>query len=263
MSKSVLNRFILVLSVGLIGFFAININNNVYAFNEKSHRHITRSAYEAYVGLDEQALSDEKLKKVSDFFKKNESSYKQLLEDYSVQPDKDENQGSYKFHFYNPITETNYMNEKESSLVRFKSHFRNAVDNYSDGDKKEAYCELGRCIHFLEDINAPVHTAYQHPRDSIIKLPIHVSFEKKCDEICDQCKFKVLSGDLTYYDLNTLDIIARSAAILSSDSFYYLDGNNYNKEKIDEVEISKNSIFNAQKKVSGVLYKFFEEVNEY
>ena len=106
----------------------------------------------------------------------------------------------------------------------------------------------------MEDMNAPVHTAYEVPSDSVSKLRLHVEFEKVCDAVCEDCKLELIPESLKYYEVNSLDGIARSAATLSADNFYYLEKRKESKEKI-----SKQAISNAQKKVSGILYRFSKE----
>lgn len=233
------------------------------AFNDITHKYITKSSFETLAQMGDETPSDNELscedlseiRDVSEFFKGDADDYEELFVNYSVQPDIDEIQGIYKYHFYNPVTETNFMNEKESALERFKSHFEKAVALYKEDSKTESYQELGRAVHFMEDMNAPVHTAYELPSDSVAKLRLHVEFEKVCDTVCEECVLNLALPSLKYYEINSLDSIARSAATLSADNFYYLE-----KRKADKEKISKQAISNAQKKVSGILYRFSKEV---
>lgn len=231
----------------------------IHAFNDISHKHVTKTSFEAFTKSEPASKNRDhkEFKYVSDFFKNDETDYKELFVDYSIQPDIDENQGVYKYHFYNPVTKSNFMNEEESALTKFKEHFNKAVSSYKKGEKVKSYQELGRAVHFMEDMNTPVHTAYEIPLDSVKKLPLHMNFEKICDSICGECGFDVIPDTLCYYQINSLDTIANAAATLSADNFYYLEN-----QKMDKKVIAKNSIKNAQEKVSGVLYKFFKEVSE-
>lgn len=260
---------------------------NAEAFNETSHKYITKTVFESIIvsksdnlsgkdscelpndlsegGTEEDIcelpddLSEEGTEKdICEFFNflKNLQFYKELIIEYSNQPDIDENQGVYKYHFYNLIIEANFMNEKESALTKCKNHFNKAIEFYKDGNKTEACQELGRSIHFMEDMNTPVHTVYDQPTDAIFKLALHIDFEKECDNVCEECKLKVVPEELDYYQVNSLDTIANSAATLSADNFYYLENG-----KIDKKTIAKNAVSNAQKKVLGMVYKFFSEVS--
>ena len=120
------------------------------AFNDIAHKYITRSSYDAFVCMEDNGANSKNspdVTGVSEFFKNDEEDYKELLVKYSVQPDIDETQGMYKYHFYNPVTETNFMNEKESALVRFKKHFENAVTFYRRATKARHIRNLvGQCI---------------------------------------------------------------------------------------------------------------------
>lgn len=240
-----------------LGFFSLFVAD---AFNDTAHQYVTKTSFEAFSEMDcddDICESYPKLAEASELFKKDEKEYKELFVTYCIQPDKDETQGIYKYHFYNPITETNFMNEKESALKRSKDHFEKAVSNYKIGDKNMAYQELGRAVHFMEDMNTPVHTAYELPSDSVKKLQLHVDFEKVCDRLCGECKLELVPGSMKYYETNTFDTISRSAATLSADNFYYLEN-----KKIDKEKLARYAVLNAQKNVSGILYRFFIEVSQ-
>lgn len=254
MLKKILIKKIMpvVLGLGIFSLFSAG------AFNDTAHTYVTRTSFEALCKMnpdDNVRRKYPNLAKASEFFKKDEKEYKELFITYSIQPDRDETQGIYKYHFYNPITETNFMNEKESALKRSKDHFEKAVSSYKAGDKNMAYQELGRSVHFMEDMNTPVHTAYELPSDSVKKLQMHVDFEKFCDRLCSECELELVPQSLKYYEINTFDTISRSAATLSADNFYYLEN-----KKMDKEELAKYAVSNAQKNVSGIMYRFFIEV---
>lgn len=243
-----------ILTLGVFSLFGAG------AFNDTAHKYVTKTSFEAFSDMncdDDTRKNYPNLAGASEFFKKDEKEYKELLVSYSTQPDKDETQGIYKYHFYNPITETNFMNEKESAYKRSKEHFEKAVGNYKNGDKNMAYQELGRSAHFMEDMNTPVHTAYELPSDSVKKLPLHVDFEKYCDKFCPECKLELVPQSLKYYETNNFEAISRSAATLSADNFYYLENGKLGKE-----QLAKNAVSNAQKNVSGIMYRFFTEISK-
>lgn len=228
----------------------------VCGFNSSTHRRVTS------VGLENIAkMNDELLKKKNEkiLFNKKEENYWKIVEDFSIKPDEDENQGAYKYHFYNFINEKNYMGERDSALTRCKEHFQNAVKNYKQNNKKKAYEELGRALHFIEDLNTPVHTVYQMSYEAVVKFPLHVKFEKECDDICKECNIRVNFDNMKYYDVNSLDTICKSSAVLSENNFSKLE------EKISKskfIRIAKNAVYNAQEKVTGILYKFFNEIKK-
>lgn len=243
-----------VLSFGIFSLFGAG------AFNDIAHKYVTKTSFEAFseMNLDNNIRENyTNLVRASELFKNDEKEYKDLFVTYSTQPDRDETQGIYKYHFYNPITETNFMNEKESALKRSKEHFEKAVSNYKSGNRNMAYQELGRSVHFMEDMNTPVHTAYELPSDSVKKLQLHVDFEKVCDSLCSECKLELVPESLRYYETNNFDTISRTAATLSADNFYYLEN-----KKMDKEKLAKYAVSNAQKNVSGIMYRFFTEVSK-
>lgn len=228
-------------------FFAVRFDIN--AFNGYTHRYITRSGLENISKLY-------KNKKESNIFSKSDKHYWDTIIEYSLKPDEDEVEGAYKYHFYNFLTGQNFSNEKDSALTRLTSHFENAVREYKNKNKKEAFQELGRSIHFMEDLNTPVHTVYSSFKDAILKFPLHVMFEKKCDEICDSVKAEILEKNMDYYEINSLETIGKSSSILSENNFYGLE------DKSDSYfyKVASNAVLNAQERVTGMLYKFFKRV---
>lgn len=244
-------------------FFGMMIFSSfgVSAFNDITHKYVAKTSFEAFSentlvnDNSESSNISEDFKKAVSFYRDDEKDYKELFVRFSIQPDIDETQGIYKYHFYNPITETNFMNEKESALTKFKEHFKKAVSFYRDGEKEDSYKELGRAVHFMEDMNTPVHTAYEMPSDSVLKLRLHVDFEKVCDQVCEECSLEIIPESLGYYAVNSLDSISRSSSTLAADNFYYLES-----KKEDEETLAKYAVSNAQRKVSGILYRFFKEV---
>ena len=174
---------------------------------------------------------------------------------YCTRPDEDEIDGAFKYHFYNPATEKNFMGEDDSALERCKNHYNNAVTQYKAGDKKAAFEALGRALHYVEDLNTPVHTNNQDVLDSAFNLPFHVSFEDRCQEIQSTVTTSLLKSEFRYYKLNTIENIAKSCAYLANDNFYALY-----KEFLPKDVVAANAIKNAQKTVAGLLYKFYLDV---
>ncbi len=222
--------------------------NKALAFNSDTHKNVTQTSLKIISEINREKFS---------VFNKEDERYWDLVAEYSVKPDEDENQGAYKYHFYNPITQRNFMGEKKSALSKCVLHFNDAVDYYKKGNKDMAYQELGRSIHFLEDLNTPVHTAYDLPSDAVIKFPLHVRFEKVCDKICAGCLATIPMESLKYFEINELETIAKSCSVLSADNFYYLE----NVSEVKEENLARNAVLNAQHKVTGLCYKFFEQIN--
>jgi len=234
--------------------------STAFAFGSDTHEAVTRYGLGDILSLYNEAGSDivnncnEKI--VLDEITKD---YKDIIVSGSLKPDDDENKGGFKYHFYNPITERNYMGEKETAVYKCKTHYEAALKNYEMGKKDVAYDELGRAIHFLEDSNTPVHTGYDNPSDSVIKLPLHVRFEKTCDIINNECKAIITKDALNYFTANSVETIAIASSILAQDNFYRLDNDVDNNEN----EIAKDTVLNAQRKVIGLIYKFIFDASKH
>lgn len=217
------------------------------AFNSNTHRYVTEQG----LGLVTQINSHKNI------LNEDDKKYFDTIADYSLKPDEDEIEGAYKFHFYNPATETNFMGEKNSALAKCNMHYNNAIKAYKDNNKPFAFQELGRAIHFMEDLNTPVHVGYNLPTDAVLKFPLHVRFEKVCDNINKGCAAEISRESLKYFKANSVSTIAKSSAVLASGNYYRLN-NKVGKES-DE-ELAKNSVLNAQYRITGLLYKFFDQV---
>lgn len=178
------------------------------------------------------------------------------LYEYCVRPDFDENNGIFKWHFYNPATEKNFMGETTSALTKFRDHYDEAVKAYKVGQEKKSWEELGRSLHFLEDINTPVHTNSQKLSDAISQLLFHTNFEKLCTEVQEDYCAEMTRGQMMYYLYNSTTQIAKSSANLANDNYYAMM-----HKTATQTEIAGNSIINAQKSVAGVLYKFYQDIN--
>ena len=261
-----------------LGTAFLTLGTHILAFNSQTHSYVTSTSLEILSKLSEYLYKSGKMDKEEyEISKQLADNYKDHIINYSLKPDEDENQGAYKYHFYNPDTERNFAGEKETALKKYKIRFENAIrgcleatllkslGGYDDAlnknkeDLKLTYDlifeELGRSIHFLEDLSTCVHSGYDKPTDAVFKFPLHVEFEKKCDLVSNECYAVIPAESLRYYEVNLLEDIAQNTAVLSLDNFYRLE----NIETKDYNNLAKNAVLNAQKRVVGVLYKFVKE----
>ncbi len=93
----------------------------------------------------------------------------------SLLPDTDENEVIlFLGHFYNPDTQKNYVGSTTNTArTNAEKHFKAAVLSASYGAMDEAYEHLGRCLHYVQDVNVPHHAA-----NVIGTNPSHSSFEE-------------------------------------------------------------------------------------
>lgn len=231
--------------------------NNVIGFNSATHEYVTSSSLEFIKEKSSEILGEERKfsEKENSILKEISEEYKNHIIEYSLKPDEDENQGAFKYHFFNPVTERNFLGERKTALSKFEEHFEQALEEYKEGNSANAYEQLGRAIHFLEDLSTAVHTGYENPTDSVVKFPLHVSFEKKCDTVSNECKPNITTECLDYYEFNLPENIAKSIAFLSTDNFYRLE----HVVLEDENELPRNAVLNAQNRITGIIYKFIKE----
>ncbi len=240
---------------------------NVYGFDGPTHKYVTETSLSILhdigrttenVESDENTKSDkdgENAKSIySDFYT---DEVRDIILEYCVKPDEDETEGGFKWHFYNPATELNFMGEKESALTKFIKHYNAAIENYKTGYTTEAFQEFGRSLHFVEDLSTPVHTNYENFMDAGMKLSMHVEFEKRCVAVQDTCVATVKEENLKYYLNNTKKIIGKACAYLSADLFYSLE-----HKLLPQDIIAKHSVLNAQKVVVGLLNRFHHEITQ-
>lgn len=221
------------------------INVKVSAFSSETHQYTTQR------GL---AILDDVLGgKYSSFYTQED---REQIYTYCTRPDEDEIEGAFKYHFYNPATEQNFMGEDDSALRRCTGHYDKSTYYYKSGNREAAFEELGRALHFLEDLNTPVHTNNQDLFDTAFNFTFHVSFEDKCKDIQSRVISSLLRKEFRYYEINTVENIAKSCAYLANDNFYALY-----KKLLPRELVAENSIKNAQKAVAGILYKFYLDVN--
>lgn len=221
------------------------VNLYTWAFSSETHQYTTQRGFKI---LDE-VLGGE----YSKFYTQDDRTQ---VFTFCTKPDEDEIDGAYKYHFYNPATEKNFMGEDDSALARCKSHYNRAIYYYKNGNREDAFEELGRSLHFLEDLNTPVHTNNQDLLDTAFNFTFHVSFEDKCKNIQNRVVSSLLKKEFRYYEINSVENIAKSCAYLANDNFYALYEN-----LLPRNIVAENSVKNAQKAVAGILYKFYLDVN--
>jgi len=240
-------------------------SHNIFSFNSDSHSYVTVSSVDNIFDLHKNMYKNKKIsKKQFKITRKIFEEYPDFIKEYSIKPDEDENQGAYKNHFYNPDTEANFVGEKDSSALKKSiEHFNSAkkeyINSYKNNSKNydKSIEELGRAIHFAEDISTAVHSGYDETVDSVFKLSLHMRFEKLCDEICKTCKTRVLEESLKYYEVNSLDNILHAGSTISSDNFWRLENIEHGVKFARE---ARGSLRNAQQNVVGLIHKFTYEV---
>ena len=94
-------------------------------------------------------------------------------------PDTDEREPAFVGHFYDPDTQKNYVGSAANTArTNAEKHFKAALLSASNGAMDEVYEHLGRCLHYVQDVNVPHHAA------NVTNIPniSHALFEKHAFE---------------------------------------------------------------------------------
>lgn len=92
----------------------------------------------------------------------------------SLLPDRDEDDGAFVGHFYDPDTKKNYNGKTDNTArTNAERHFDVALFAAENGAMDEAYEHLGRCLHYVQDANEPHHAA-----NKLAVISTHRQFEE-------------------------------------------------------------------------------------
>ena len=256
----------------LVGIVFLGFPTGSLAFDAYTHQHTTKCGLEILAS----SMGDE----YANFFDENMS---QVVYQYCTMPDQDEIQGSFKYHFYNPDTGKNFMGEKESSLFKLNEHYEMAVKNYKINNKQKAFEELGRALHFLEDLNTPVHTNNQNFMDAGKNVLSHVAFEKICNKVADSFNESYIDQDRggLHSNLSREKPIKQNLSLAQlynsthSRELYTNRSNEFNlsfeqnhsneslnKKKQEEVNIKDQNLINKHLYMDAVLYEETEDEDD-
>lgn len=97
-----------------------------------------------------------------------------LLAKYLAYPDTIGWLAGYAGHFYDPTTEANYLNSSSNTAkTNFVKYYSNAKKDYNASTPESSFKELGKALHFIQDVNEPHHAA-----NVIAGISTHSDFEK-------------------------------------------------------------------------------------
>lgn len=178
------------------------------------------------------------------------AGYRSKLVRGSVLPDDDEKDGNFVWHFYGPDG-TNYLGGSVTAYTKCIDHYNRAVSLYNAGSKSAAMEELGRALHYLQDVNEP-----HHAMNKVAVLTNHIGFEKEAEENRTSYALTGLTSSI-YSDANnslgtTIDYYARIAR-----GWYDKAASS---SANDRASAAGSCMRNAQRATATVLYKFMMEV---
>lgn len=213
------------------------------------------NSHEQFTKQSLKILQNDKGQAVSSFY----NSYKNILLEYCVKPDKDETGYAFAYHFYDPNTNKNYLPSavpasKTTALVKFKEHMKNAVNNYKT-NKQLSMQELGRALHFLEDANVPHHAA-----NLIGGVTSHSQYEKYIEK--DETKYFVNTSKaydkFSNYSFENYYIALFNECARYANSFK--DKAKSYKEADWDV-VARPTLKLCQEDMASLLYRFEKEVS--
>lgn len=175
------------------------------------------------------------------------SEYIDYLNDGVVWADQDFKSSN---HFYNPNTKRGLYGSSNAKKECI-SYYKSAIQNYMEGDIKEAMFYLGAACHLVQDLTVPQHA-------NVELLHNHRSFENWVIKMYKRHhKFSVYEDGIylntvtEYIDLNSYTAINA-----------YKKYNQIKNEHIRFFRITSIILTMAQKTTAGVMYKFFYDIQK-
>jgi hypothetical protein len=172
------------------------------------------------------------------------------------------------WHFYHadrssPFFGMNYWRNRHhehTAKSRMIFWYDSGVENYRRGNSVGAYQDLGKALHYLQDLNSPPHTGdtAANTREAGNLATQHLLFENLADRMRD--RFRVSTGGLYTNRWNNLSVIADTAASYS----FNLYGWAYNfNDTIANTDAIRLSLQRSQRDSAGLIYRFFNDVAGY
>lgn len=153
-------------------------------------------------------------------------------------------------HFYNPYTKRGLYGNSNAKKECI-SYYTQALNEYFNGDIKDAFFYLGAACHLIQDLTVPHHA-------NVRLLDNHRSFENwviKMYKIHDE--FKLSKGGI-YLNSLKFYIDYNSKKSLKIYEKYH----NIKDQKKQFYNISAISLIIAQKTTAGVMYKFYYDIQK-
>lgn len=184
----------------------------------------------------------------------------------SAMPDEDEDDQAFAGHFFDPDTENNYLgNNDYTASTNAVEHFYDAMDAVEANNENLAFEEIGRCLHYVQDINVPHHAANIHVAYPLYGLS-HSAFENfaydKCEDEADPdytgepylSEFtSIASSNYTTAQNKTVKKLVKEAATTAKSRITYVQ--NVASQSNWPTE-ARSALQNAARYSAMVLYRF-------
>lgn len=174
-----------------------------HSWGTSTHEKITKKAF--------QLLGDDK-PEASAFYLKRFAQYRPQIAAGAVDPDWTEKamgthyyiypgSGKNKGQYYKGATLT--LNPGVTARTRLEEHLSSAKTQFCTKNYLTAFLELGRALHYLEDIGCPAHSGGIQYR--VIRKNVHALFEELVDRSRIK-EFRIVSNENVYRDFETRDL---------------------------------------------------------
>ncbi|PEZ06433.1 phospholipase [Bacillus sp. AFS018417] len=101
--------------------------------------------------------------------------------------------GTYASHFYDPDTGKTYIPFAKQAKETGTKYFKLAGEAYQNQDMKQAFFYLGLSLHYLGDVNQPMHAA------NFTNLSYPMGFHSKYENFVDTIKDNYIVSDSNGY----------------------------------------------------------------
>ena len=178
------------------------------------------------------------------------STYASTIMQGADLPDKDEIGFLFAGHFFDPYTQENFLGSKtDTAFTNFMEHYDEAVSLYST-DRTSAFTELGRALHYLQDVSEPHHASNL---DATISN--HSEFEKYADEHRASYYTYTMSNDSYEYGLNTDE-----GSMFFNFAYYAYDFADDAQVTSKYNSVASDTMKKAQRNTACILWRFGNEV---
>ena len=185
----------------------------------------------------------------------------ETLSDESAWPDKFGWTTLYADHFYDPDTGKSWNVLSNTARDKAAAYYNDAVDKFKDGKRKDALQDLGRGLHFVQDVGVPHHAANLKVESNDANN--HQGFEQLASSILlnenlmDNVEFE---HNAVFYNARLTQDIGSFVHEIASNSKplagYASDKTNVTRQRLAAITSLSVTVQNT----AGVLYKFAKEV---
>ena len=219
------------------------------AFGGDAHFTITQSAYLRTCILDKFDSEERKDLEVT------------IIKGCNI-PDEEESSYIYKSHFYNIMPNIaskieDILTTDDNAEKRMYQHYRKGIEFYRTGNRIGMFDELGRSLHYMEDMCCPVHLlgwgSIKHNWFDIGKFKrIHDIYEEEMNKKCGKFLYKLIGNDepSDFKKVYTLKGIVNTYPLKA---YHYY-------ESLHQTEPTYEVFKNAHEASCELIYLFFKEV---